>query len=90
MCLFISFGNYYLVRDLFCVSPLMVEIFNTGVEIILGIRVVCFQIKGGFTLSRNCYVGSCVKFSFANKIEVMYERSLVIVKVRTSIAQLHV
>ena len=40
--------------DLCCVSPLMVEIFNTGVEIILGIRVVCFQIKGGFTLSRNC------------------------------------
>ena len=61
----------------------MVEIFNTGVEIILGIRVVCFQIKGGFTLSRNCcYLGSCVKFSFAKKIEAMYERSLVNVKAR--------
>ena len=67
----------------------MVEIFNTGVEIILGKRVLYFQIKGEFTMSRNCYVGSCVKFSFANKIEAMYERSLVNVKVRTSIAQIH-
>ena len=55
----------------------MVEIFNIGVELILEIRVVCFQIKGGFTLSLNCcYVDSCVKFSFAKKIEAMYERSL--------------
>ena len=67
----------------------MVEIFNTGVEIILGKRGLCFQIKGEFIMSRNCYVGSCVKFSFANKIEAMYERSLVNVKVRTSIAQIH-
>ena len=29
--------------------------------------------KGGFQRSRNCYVGSRVKFSFANKIEAMYE-----------------
>ena len=67
----------------------MVEIFNTGVELILGIRVVCFQIKGGFTLSRDCcYVDSCVKFSFAKKIEAMYERSLANVNLDRSTSQI--
>ena len=67
----------------------MVEIFNPGVELILGIRVVCFQIKGGFTLSRNCcYVDSCVKFSFAKKIEAMYERSLANVNLDRSTSQI--
>ena len=32
-------------------------------------------------LSRNFYVRTCVKFTFANKIEAMYERSLVSVEV---------
>ena len=34
---------------------------------------LCYQ--GGFPLPRNFYVRTCVKFSFANKIEAMYERS---------------
>ena len=33
-------------------------------------------------MSRNFYVRSCVKFTFANKIEVMQERSLVSVTVK--------
>ena len=37
--------------------------------------------KGGFPLSRNLYVSTHVKFTFANKIEVMNERSQVKVKV---------
>lgn len=64
MCLIISFSDYYQVRDLCCVSPLVVEIFNTGVEIILGIRVVlvvCFWIKGGFPLSSNCLLRGYVR-----------------------------
>ena len=32
-------------------------------------------------MPRNFYVRSCVKFTFANKIEAMHERSLVSVKV---------
>ena len=32
---------------------------------------------------RNSYVRTCVKFTFANKIEAMYQRSLVSVKVET-------
>ena len=32
-------------------------------------------------MSRNFYVRTCVKFTFANKIEAMHERSLVSVKV---------
>ena len=32
-------------------------------------------------MSRNFYVGTCVKFTFANRIEAMYERSLVSVNV---------
>ena len=34
-----------------------------------------------FPLSRNFYVRTCVKYTFANEIEAMYERSLVSVKV---------
>ena len=34
-----------------------------------------------FPVSRNFYVRTGVKFSFANKIEAMHERSLVSVKV---------
>ena len=37
--------------------------------------------KGWFPLSRNFYVRTFVKFTFANKIEAMYERSHVSVKV---------
>ena len=36
---------------------------------------------GWFPLSRNFYVRTCVKFTFANKIEAMHKRSLVSVKV---------
>ena len=32
-------------------------------------------------MSRNFYLRTCVKFSFANKIEAMHKRSLVSVKV---------
>ena len=39
------------------------------------------QPKGLFPVSRNFYVRTCVKFTFANKIEAMHERSLVSVKV---------
>ena len=38
--------------------------------------------KGGFPLSRNFYLRTRVKFTFANKIEAMHERSLVSVKVK--------
>ena len=37
--------------------------------------------EGLFQVSRNFYVRTCVKFTFANKIEIMHERSLVSVKV---------
>ena len=37
--------------------------------------------KGLFPVSRNVYVRTCEKFTFANKIEAMHERSLVSVKV---------
>ena len=37
--------------------------------------------KGWFPVSRNFYVRTCVKFTFANKIEAMHEKSLVSVKV---------
>ena len=37
--------------------------------------------KGWFPVSRNFYVSTCVKFTFANKVEAMHERSLVSVKV---------
>ena len=37
--------------------------------------------KGWFPVSRNFYVCTCVKFTFANKIEAVQERSLVSVKV---------
>ena len=37
-------------------------------------------IKGGFPLSRNFYVRTCVKFTFANEIGAMLERSHVNVK----------
>ena len=38
--------------------------------------------KGLFPVqSRNVYVRTCVKFTFANEIEAVYERSLVSVKV---------
>ena len=37
--------------------------------------------KGWFPVSRNFYVRTCVKFTFANEIEAVYERSLVSVKV---------
>ena len=33
-------------------------------------------------MSRNFYVRTCVKYTFANKIEAMHERSLVTVKVK--------
>ena len=39
--------------------------------------------KGWFPVSRNFYMRTCVKFSFANKLEAMHERSLVSVKVGT-------
>ena len=39
--------------------------------------------KGWFPVSRNFYMRTCVKFSFANKLEEMHERSLVSVKVGT-------
>ena len=39
--------------------------------------------KGWFPLSRNLYVRTCVKFTFANKIEARYEGSHVSVKVET-------
>ena len=39
--------------------------------------------KGWFPLSRNFYVRTCVKVTFANKIEAMYEGSHVSVKVET-------
>ena len=32
-------------------------------------------------MSRNFYVGTCVKFTFANKMEARHERSLISVKV---------
>ena len=35
------------------------------------------------TLSRNFYVRTCIKFTFANKIEEIYERSNASVKVET-------
>ena len=37
--------------------------------------------QGWFPLSRNFYVRTCVKFTFANKIEAMHERLLVSLKV---------
>ena len=37
--------------------------------------------KGSFPVSRNFYARTCVKFTFANKIEAMPERSHVSVKV---------
>ena len=37
--------------------------------------------QGLFPLSRNFYVRTCVKFTFANKIEAMHERLLVSLKV---------
>ena len=37
--------------------------------------------KGWFPLSRNFYVRTRIKFTFANKIEAIHERSLVSVKV---------
>ena len=43
------------------------------------VRVKCLY-KGGFPLSRNFNVRTCVKFTFADKIEAMYERSRVNVK----------
>ena len=36
--------------------------------------------KGWFPVSRNFYARTSVKFTFANKIEAMHERSLVSVK----------
>ena len=42
--------------------------------------------KGWFPMSRNFYMRTCVKFTFANKIEAMHERSLV--RVKLELAQL--
>ena len=42
-------------------------------------NLVCLRVD--FPLSRNFYVCTCVKFTFANKIEGMHERLLVSVKV---------
>ena len=41
------------------------------------------QSKGWLPLSRNFYSRTCVKFTFANKIEAMYERSQLCVKVES-------
>ena len=41
-------------------------------------------LKGWFLLSRNFDERTCVKFAFANKVEAMYERSHVSVKVQPS------
>ena len=45
------------------------------------LRSLMIQAQGGFPLSRNFYVSTSVKFGFANKIEAMYERLHVNVKV---------
>ena len=52
------------------------QVFTTG-------RNFNYLSKGWFPLSRNFYVRTCVKFTFANKIEAMYEGSHVSVKVET-------
>ena len=39
------------------------------------------QSWGCFPVSRNFYVGTCVKFTFANKMEARHEKSLISVKV---------
>ena len=39
------------------------------------------RVKGWYPMSRNFNVRTCVKVTFANKIEAMHERSLVSVKV---------
>ena len=52
------------------------RLFTTG-------RNFNYLSKGWFPLSRNFYVRTCVKFTFANKIEAMYEGSHVSVKVET-------
>ena len=44
-------------------------------------RKLIIMRKAWFPLSRNFYVRTCVKFTLANKIEAMYERSHVSVKV---------
>ena len=45
------------------------------------LRSLMIKALGGFPLSRNLYVSTSVKFGFANKIEAMYERSHLKVKV---------
>ena len=40
-----------------------------------------FLIKGRFPVSRNIYVRTCVKFTFANETEALHERPLLSVKV---------
>ena len=44
-----------------------------------GSSLLCVRLD--FPLSGNFYVRTCVKFMFANKIEAIYERSHVSVKV---------
>ena len=58
------------------VGYLRYQVFTTGSNF-------NYLSKGWFPLSRNFYVRTCVKFKFANKIEAMYERSHVSVKVET-------
>ena len=40
-----------------------------------------FLIKGRFPVSRNIYVRTCVKFTFANETDALHERPLLRVKV---------
>ena len=58
--------------------------FNTVISLIILIPHSSngkIQTKGEFPLSRNSDVRTCVKFMFANEIEIMYERSHVKLKV---------
>ena len=69
-----------------CVVPspgLRVVIGEFDVENIEGHEV--HKSKGWFPPWRNFYVRTCVKFTFANKIEAMYERSHVSLKVANSL-----
>ena len=61
------------------------QIFDVGcpwkVDSAIPEKITIYKWKGWLPVSRNFYVLRCVKFTFANKIEAIHERSLVSVKV---------
>ena len=63
-------------------SVAIFEHFSSAAYKVVYQTLIDMSVTVDFPLSRNFYVCTCVKFTFANKIEAMYERSHVRVKVK--------